>query len=89
LRRWGAGTPADAIQFQTLARHEKHSWIYRGQIIPTDSTVTVEAVITQVDDGRRLIRADGFLTVDNRVIYQMKDFAITMLAPENMRGAAR
>ena len=88
-RRWGSGkdTPtgsggwglgSDGASFQTLARNVKHSWIYRGQIIPTDRQVTVEAVITQIDDTRRLIRANGFLTIDGRVIYQMTDFAITM-----------
>jgi PfaB family protein len=80
-QRWAAGTPPQALQFQTLATNDKHSWIYRGQIIPTDSQVTIDAAITHIDDARRLIRADGFLTVDGRVIYQMKDFAITMQPP--------
>jgi acyl transferase domain-containing protein/3-hydroxymyristoyl/3-hydroxydecanoyl-(acyl carrier protein) dehydratase len=73
-RRWGG----DDVQFETIARGEKHSWIYRGQILPTDREVTVEAVVTEIDDERQLIRADGFLVVDGRVIYQMKDFAIRM-----------
>ncbi|MEI8197118.1 MAG: type I polyketide synthase, partial [Phycisphaerae bacterium] len=80
-RRWGTNEPESPAHttFQTLARNQqKHSWIYRGQIIPTDKQVTVEAVITEIDDPRRLIRANGFLTVDGRVIYQMTDFAITM-----------
>ncbi len=81
-RRWASGIRvppmSDTIHFQTLARNEKHSWIYRGQILPTDKKVTVEAAITHIDDARRLLRADGFLIVDNRVIYQMKDFTITM-----------
>jgi 3-hydroxymyristoyl/3-hydroxydecanoyl-(acyl carrier protein) dehydratase len=79
-RRWGTQhqRDVDATQFQTLARNEKHSWIYRGQILPVDKLVTIDAAITHIDDAQRLIRADGFLTVDNRVIYQMKDFTITM-----------
>ncbi len=84
-RRWCHASAAhftaeacDRIQFQTIARHEKHSWIYRGQIIPTDKQVTVQAVITHIDDARQLLRADGFLIVDGRVIYQMNNFAITM-----------
>lgn len=88
-QRWGAGARPDEVQFQTLAAGEKHSWIYRGQILPTDSRVTIDAAITQVDDVRRMLRADGFLTVDGRVIYQMKDFAITMQPPHrNGRGGA-
>jgi hypothetical protein len=46
--------------------------------VPADRQVTVEAVVTEIDDARRLIRAEGFLVVDGRVIYQMKDFAIRM-----------
>jgi acyl transferase domain-containing protein/3-hydroxymyristoyl/3-hydroxydecanoyl-(acyl carrier protein) dehydratase len=74
-RRWGGD---DDVCFETVARGEKHTWIYRGQIIPADREVTVEAVITQIDDEQRLVRADGFLVVDGRVIYQMRDFAIKM-----------
>ena len=89
-RRWGASVQAEDVQFQTLAVGEKHSWIYRGQIIPSDSRVTIDAAITEIDDARKLMRADGFLTVDGRVIYQMKDFAITMLPPHrDGRGGGR
>ncbi len=66
-------------QFETMALGEEHEWIYRGQIIPSDHEVTVEAVITRIDDGRRLLFADGFLTVDGRIIYQMKDFSLRMV----------
>ncbi len=62
--------------FEVMALGETHRWIYRGQIIPKDEQVTVEAVITEVDSNRRLVRADGFLTVDGRIIYQMNDFAL-------------
>ncbi len=54
----------------------KHSWIYRGQVIPSNDLVTVEASISFIDDDNHLIRADGFLTVDGRVIYQMNDFTL-------------
>ena len=74
-RRWGGGND---VRFETVARGGKHSWIYRGQIIPADREVTIEAAVTHVDDAQRLLRADGFLVVDGRVIYQMKDFAIRM-----------
>jgi 3-hydroxymyristoyl/3-hydroxydecanoyl-(acyl carrier protein) dehydratase len=77
FRRWGA----EGMGFEAeLGEGEggKHSWSYRGQIVPADRQVTVEAVVTEIDDARRLIRAEGFLVVDGRVIYQMKDFAIRM-----------
>jgi hypothetical protein len=45
-------------------------------VIPADHEVTVEACVTAVDDARRLLRADGFLCVDGRVIYSMQDFTV-------------
>jgi hypothetical protein len=38
--------------------------------------VTVSAVIKEVDDAARELVAEGFLSVDGRVIYQMKDFSL-------------
>ena len=55
---------------------QKHEWTYRGQVIPSDGEVTVEALVTAVDDHQHLLRADGYLSVDGRVIYSMKDFAV-------------
>ncbi len=74
--RWGVGQSA---QLEAVASKEKHSWIYRGQVIPKDEKVIVEAVVTHVDDEQRLLKADGFLTVDGRVIYQMTDFTIRVI----------
>jgi 3-hydroxymyristoyl/3-hydroxydecanoyl-(acyl carrier protein) dehydratase len=68
--RWGDG------QFEAVATNERHEWVYRGQVIPADHEVTVEAVVTAVDEARRLLRADGYLSVDGRVIYGMKDFTV-------------
>jgi len=75
-RRWGwsAGSRIEAV-----ACGGKHEWLYRGQIIPSDSMVTVEAVVTRVDDETRTLYADGFLTVDGRIIYGMKDFPVRLL----------
>ncbi len=71
--RWGE----EARVWQGIALHQPHAWTYRGQVIPTDRQVTVEAVITEIDDARRLLRADGFLSVDGRIIYHMADFTLT------------
>ncbi|MDZ4686438.1 MAG: hypothetical protein SH850_15320, partial [Planctomycetaceae bacterium] len=62
--------------FAALALHRPHEWIYRGQVIPRDKTVTVDVVVTAVDDASRTVTAGGFLTVDGRVIYQMVDFTV-------------
>ncbi|WP_435007871.1 beta-ketoacyl synthase N-terminal-like domain-containing protein [Tundrisphaera lichenicola] len=72
-RRWGARPGA---RFESTGLGDLHRWTYRGQILPTDHLVTVRAVITAIDDARRWIQADGFLDVDGRVIYGMKDFTL-------------
>ena len=76
VAKWGPEVSPDQCEFEVMALNETHHWIYRGQIIPKDEKVTVQAVITEVDHAKRLLRADGFLTVDGRIIYQMKDFAL-------------
>jgi acyl transferase domain-containing protein/3-hydroxymyristoyl/3-hydroxydecanoyl-(acyl carrier protein) dehydratase len=71
-RRWSD----NAGQFEDVALGKRHRWLYRGQVLPTDREVLVQAVVTQVDDAGRLLHADGYLSVDGRVIYQMTDFAL-------------
>ena len=66
--RWGDG------RCEAVATNQRHEWTYRGQVIPSDREVTVEASVTAVDAEQRLLRADGYLSVDGRVIYAMKDF---------------
>ncbi|MDJ0836707.1 MAG: beta-ketoacyl synthase N-terminal-like domain-containing protein [Acidobacteriota bacterium] len=75
-KRWNGNAKS---RFQALVPGEKHEWVYRGQVIPTDDMVTVQAVIKRVDDAGRTLWADGFLTVDGRIIYQMIDFSLSML----------
>ena len=62
--------------WQTVAVNEQHSWTYRGQVVPTDNEVTVVLEVTNVDEENRRLKADGFLTVDGRIIYQMTDFTL-------------
>ena len=59
-----------------LAATNPHRWVYRGQVLPTHGAVSVQAVITAIDDATHTLRADGFLSVDGRVIYQMNDFSL-------------
>jgi 3-hydroxymyristoyl/3-hydroxydecanoyl-(acyl carrier protein) dehydratase len=54
----------------------KHQWLYRGQVIPGDKKVTVDMWINSVDERNRVIFAEGYLSVDGRIIYQMKDFSL-------------
>jgi 3-hydroxymyristoyl/3-hydroxydecanoyl-(acyl carrier protein) dehydratase len=71
--RWSHGQVG---LFESIASEAPHRWTYRGQILPTDRLVTIEAVVTKIDDERQRITADGFLSIDGRNIYQMNDFTI-------------
>lgn len=71
LRRWGRPR-----MWQCPALGQRHTWVYRGQVLPTDDTVRVMAWVTRVDDAKHTFWADGFLTVDGRIIYQMRDFSL-------------
>ena len=73
VERWSA--PA-GTRIEAVAVGQPHEWVYRGQVIPTNQVMTVEAVVTAADDQRRLLRVDGFLLVDGRVIYAMKNFTV-------------
>jgi len=54
----------------------RHEWKYRGQVVPRDRLVTVEASVRSADAGRRELVGDGFLSVDGRVIYGMRGFGV-------------
>lgn len=71
--RWGIDSCAD---MEAVTLNEEHRWLYRGQIIPADHKVSVQCLVTHIDDESHIIKADGLLDVDNRVIYQMTDFTI-------------
>ncbi len=81
----GAVTASGELTGEGVASGElthggRHRWTYRGQIVPGCERVEVFASITQVDDARRRVRADGFLAVDGRTIYAMNDFSLDVIA---------
>ena len=76
IHRWGKELANTPCHYQAMAVGQKHTWSYRGQVIPKDNLVTVDACITKIDDATHTITADGFLVVDGRIIYSMKDFAL-------------
>jgi len=58
-----------------------HRWSYRGQVVPGDGEVTVEAVVREREEGASpSIRGDGLLAVDGRWIYRMEDFGVRLVA---------
>jgi len=66
-------------RFEPIAIGSKHTWIYRGQILPTNKRVVVEAQVTNIQDGPTpKITANGFLTVDGVTIYEMIDFTLKL-----------
>jgi 3-hydroxymyristoyl/3-hydroxydecanoyl-(acyl carrier protein) dehydratase len=75
VERWG-WQAGDILQSSALER--KHSWLYRGQVVPGNKRVTVEAWITAADDVPRVMTAAGFLSVDGKSIYQMNEFTVRM-----------
>ena len=74
-------------EFKTKMIHHTHKWIYRGQIIPTNSKIEVHAHIKGIKEGTYpVITADGVLYVDGLCIYQMENFSIT-IAPRHQNPA--
>jgi acyl transferase domain-containing protein/3-hydroxymyristoyl/3-hydroxydecanoyl-(acyl carrier protein) dehydratase len=74
VERWGGGA---ATVFEALPG-PSHTWTYRGQVVPTNELVTVQAAVTACDDAARTLTADGSLAVDGLTIYQMKDFTLRL-----------
>jgi 3-oxoacyl-(acyl-carrier-protein) synthase/3-hydroxymyristoyl/3-hydroxydecanoyl-(acyl carrier protein) dehydratase len=62
--------------FETLVLGKEHGWLYRGQVLPTNRQVAIQAQLTAVNDAQRRIEADGFLSVDGRIIYHMTGFSV-------------
>ncbi|MCK6486145.1 MAG: type I polyketide synthase [Phycisphaerae bacterium] len=81
VQRWGASS--SRLRFEPIALHQRHTWRYRGQIVPGAQRVEVEAAATRVEDRPTpLIVADGFLSVDGKYIYEMTDFGLRVF-PES------
>ncbi|MEJ2657814.1 MAG: hypothetical protein P8012_11575, partial [Desulfobacterales bacterium] len=60
--------------------NEPHSWSYRGQVVPANKRIEVDAVITKmVDTPMPALYANGFLKVDGRYIYQMENFGLKLV----------
>lgn len=84
INRWGNQLAGRRCHYQPMAVNQKHTWSYRGQVIPKDRLVTVDACITHIDDADHLMLADGFLQVDGRIIYSMKDFALRVVIDDRV-----
>jgi 3-hydroxymyristoyl/3-hydroxydecanoyl-(acyl carrier protein) dehydratase len=62
-----------------LITDESHRWIYRGQIIPGNRMVTIDALIKKVQDSPQpVLLADGWVKVDGLYIYKMESFGLRL-----------
>jgi 3-hydroxymyristoyl/3-hydroxydecanoyl-(acyl carrier protein) dehydratase len=72
-RRWGV--PVESLSAPALTK--PHQWVYRGQVLPSDREVTVQAIVVAADDEKRQMTLEGLLAVDGRIIYRMTDFTLS------------
>jgi PfaB family protein len=80
LNRWPGLSDTHVFEFLT---ENEHTWLYRGQVVPSNKQVEVDAVITKIEEAPApALYADGFLKVDGLFIYQMKNFGLR-LVPNN------
>jgi 3-hydroxymyristoyl/3-hydroxydecanoyl-(acyl carrier protein) dehydratase len=78
LKRWPE--LKDTHRFVLLEEVEQE-WHYRGQILPDNRNIIVEANITEMaDPPHPSLTADGFLQVDGMTIYEIKGFGIRLEA---------
>ncbi|RJP81162.1 MAG: type I polyketide synthase [Desulfobacteraceae bacterium] len=77
LDRWKELSETHVFEFLT---ENEHTWLYRGQVIPSNKQVEVDAVITRVEESPvPTLFADGYLKVDGLFIYQMKHFGLRLV----------
>jgi 3-hydroxymyristoyl/3-hydroxydecanoyl-(acyl carrier protein) dehydratase len=69
---------ASLARLEAPAIGTEHVWRYRGQVLPTDRAVVVEASVRRRDDAARTLTVDGYLAVDGRVIYEMLGFTVAL-----------
>jgi len=63
-----------------LITDKPHIWIYRGQIVPENKKIEIEAVVTKIQDiPIPTLQANGFLKIDGLYIYEMQDFGIRLV----------
>ena len=53
-----------------------HKWLYRGQYTPVNKAVEVQCWITAVDEADKTLTADGYLSRDGLIVYEMRDFTL-------------
>ncbi|MCP4745080.1 MAG: beta-ketoacyl synthase [Desulfobacteraceae bacterium] len=77
LKRWPDLQPAHRFE---LIAGSLPQWSYRGQVIASNNKVTVDVLVTEVQEHPcpRII-ADGYLYADGLAIYEMKNFGFDLV----------
>ena len=79
LERWGERL-RHTHRFEPILVGREHTWVYRGQIIPSNRRVDVEVVVTEIQDGPTpTVVGSGFLKVDGIPVYEMKDVGVRLV----------
>jgi len=77
IQRWPALIKSHCLE---LVPGKQHTWSYRGQVIPANQEIEIEACITEVQHAPvPIIMADGFLKVDGLYIYDMRNFGFRLV----------
>jgi len=77
IYRWPEKVDDHVFQPVTGATHK---WRYRGQIVPANKKIEVEAIVTRIlDRPTPAIYANGLLKVDGLYIYDMQNFGIQLI----------
>ncbi|GIJ60339.1 beta-ketoacyl synthase N-terminal-like domain-containing protein [Virgisporangium aurantiacum] len=69
-------------RFEPVRTGHPVTWKYRGQVVPTDTRLTVELDVTAfgTDERGRYATADGWLWVDGRRIYHVAGLGMRVVA---------
>lgn len=79
LERWGERL-RHTHRFEPILVGREHTWVYRGQILPSNRRVDVEVVVTEIQDGPTpTVVGSGFLKVDGIPVYEMKDVGVRLV----------
>ncbi|MFT5447624.1 MAG: PfaB family protein [Gammaproteobacteria bacterium] len=84
LERWSHLKNHDdpGAQFQCPACAVEMKWTYRGQVVPDNGRVSVQIHIARVDTATSTLIADGYLSVDGRIIYSVENLSLSMRGGE-------
>ncbi|MEK7390389.1 MAG: beta-ketoacyl synthase N-terminal-like domain-containing protein [Elusimicrobiota bacterium] len=63
-------------RFESMALGREHRWLYRGQYTPANKNVEIQCWITRVDEAEKTLTADGYLSRDGLIVYEIRDFTL-------------